>query len=210
MELITSKELLPRLISAHEQDASFISLHLQDKSLLCWHTKATHTQAIPCLEKKLAAGYLHEINKAEHLIWWIRCDIIFNFVDCFQWNGSHRKSLYNLHGKAVLQCTLQQSCVCKCACASKKNGFFSIAQFHLERLSLSSSGNTDQMDERCFLLFSIRRGRRLLRIFYLLSCNRTELCPSMQYHLSLFSLSSGYHIRLSISTHLPLRRQAFL
>lgn len=45
MELITSKELLPGLISAHEQDASFISLHLQDKSLPCWQTKATHRKA---------------------------------------------------------------------------------------------------------------------------------------------------------------------
>lgn len=48
------------------------------------------------------------------------------------------------------------------------------------------------------------------RIFPLLSYNRMEFCPSMQHHLSLFSLSSGYHIRLSISTHPPLRRQALL
>lgn len=66
MELITSKELLPRLISTHKQDAWFISLHLQDKSLLCWHTKATHTQARSSLVK-LAACYWHEINNAEDI-----------------------------------------------------------------------------------------------------------------------------------------------
>lgn len=56
----------------------------------------------------------------------------------FLFNVSHRKSL---HGEAVLQCTLQQSYVCKCVCvcASKKNGFFSMAQFHLECLCLSSA-----------------------------------------------------------------------
>lgn len=100
----------------------------------------------------------------------------------------------------MLQCILQQSCVCKCLCSSKKNGFSLSAAVLLKVPSLlpCSNGNAAQMDERCFRLF-FRRGSKILwRIVYLLRQNRMELFPSVRYHLSQFSLSNGLLIRVSI------------
>lgn len=138
----------------------------------------------------------------KYLIWWIRWDFV-NFVLAVartvnlymvKWCCTARSTNHVFANMRVLQ---------------RNMSFSSTAQFHLERLSFFFAWveNMDQTDERCLHL---SRSGDIWRIFSHLSYNRGELCPSVQYHLSLFSLSSGYHIRLSISTHPPLRRQALL
>lgn len=179
MELITSKELLPRLISAHEQDASFISLHLQDKSFLCWHTKATHTQA-RTVPTKTSLCYWHAINNAKdiwcdefdvtpYLTFWIVFRIMPRTV-----TSCMVKRYWNAHCSNHAYANV-------CVCAWKKNGLFSTAHFHLERLTLSPllEWKYGSIGWKMFppLLYKKEQHGIVWRIFYLLSHNRTELCP---------------------------------
>ena len=171
----------------------------------------THTSKI--IPSKTCSGLLTwDKQRRKYLIWLIRCDIIFEFVNCLLCSSSYSKSL---HGKVVLHCTLHQSCVCKCVSVcvcvlQRKMAFSSMAQFHLASPLLEWKYGSNGWKMFPPLLCKKGQAYTVWGTFHLLSYNRAELCPSMQYHLSLFSLSSGYHIRLSISTHPPLRRQALL
>lgn len=162
------------------------------------------TQARSCLVN-LAAGYWHETYNAGN-IWFDKFDgTSFNLVTVLCATAPFTSTWYS--GAAMHTAGVS---VCKCVRVRFKEKCLFLYGTGTPQLLLCLSGNVDQMDERGFRILSIRRSRRLWRIFYLLSYNRTDCALQCSIICLYFLCPVGITSDSAFSTHPPLRRQALL
>lgn len=171
-ELITSKKVAPRLISAHQRRACFISLHLQDKSLPHRHTKARNEQAGSLLVKPDATPFPPPLPRQPTPPTRDRHGGKYSYAEV----GATCLTL-SLPGDAGLRCTTHRSGKCFSRLASVHLAFpLKGAETQMKEKNDISSSASQPSTNRAYSLFSAGTERSSAlqhRIIYL-----HFLCPS--------------------------------